>query len=434
MANTTQKPPTTPAGAAASSAGPAPIRGEVVPPRTPQTPLGIFKKQLGDYWGQVAAALPRHVDPDRFHRVLLTAVQKPVKPGQSGVLDCSFESIFLCLMNCAALGLEPESPLKHAYLIPRNMKGSTKPTCTLVFGYQGLVKLSRNSGEIESVSARVVHEKDHFDYEFGLHEKCEHKPTDEIEPGPVTHAYCVWRFKDGGYYFDVMTRKEIERIRDRNGEPYGDSPWHSDPEEMAKKTVLRRTWKMVPMSVDMARANAIDVEAEEGRTVPIEGLALPPLPQETPPVVGEGQQGRVSLNAKPDRLEDVITTGGAQQQGETVAVRGQQQEQARAVVDAAAESERAAAEEEAAAEREAIQAAAREEEADRARRAAEADLGEPMTPEEWQSIETARAEAKIKQAALWALIRKVTGKGTAGELRHGHVAKILEELKRDPIS
>ncbi|EKF2878464.1 recombinase RecT, partial [Escherichia coli] len=91
------------------------------------------------------------------------------------------------IVQCSQLGLEPGSALGHAYLLPFGNKNekSGKKNVQLIIGYRGMIDLARRSGQIASLSARVVREGDEFNFEFGLDEKLIHRPG-ENEDAPVT--------------------------------------------------------------------------------------------------------------------------------------------------------------------------------------------------------------------------------------------------------
>lgn len=220
--------------------------------------------------GEIARALPRHLDPDRLARIATTVMRQTPQLGQA-----DSASFLGALMTCAQLGLEP-GPLGHAYLVPfkdhvRNCRDRRNCGCrvdvTFIAGYRGLVELARRSGQVQSVQARAVYPGDHFDYAFGLEPRLEHKPAGKL--GEVTHVYAVVRYKDGGVDFDVMTRQEVDAIRTRS-KASDRGPWVTDYPEMAKKTVLRRLLKTAPMSVEYQQALAQD---EQTRTR-IEAAAL----------------------------------------------------------------------------------------------------------------------------------------------------------------
>ena len=223
-------------------------------------PIDGFRAVLEKMRPQIQLALPKHVSADRMLRIILTTVQRTPK-----LLECTRESILGCIVSCAQLGLEPDGLLGHAYLIPFFNTKQNQLECQLIVGYKGLLKLARQSGEIASISARVVHERDKFEYEYGLAEKLRHVPSAEPDPGALVFAYAIFRLKDGAVHFDVMSMREIEAIRARSKSGKS-GPWVTDFEEMAKKTVLRRASKMSPASIEdrMARAINLDELADAG--------------------------------------------------------------------------------------------------------------------------------------------------------------------------
>ncbi|EBP9973868.1 recombination protein RecT, partial [Salmonella enterica subsp. enterica] len=172
--------------------------------------------------------------------------------------DCDTMSFVSAIVQCSQLGLEPGGALGHAYLLPfgnRNEK-SGKKNVQLIIGYRGMIDLARRSGQIASLSARVVREGDDFSFEFGLEEKLVHRPG-ENEDAPVTHVYAVARLKDGGTQFEVMTRKQIELVRAQS-KAGNNGPWVTHWEEMAKKTAIRRLFKYLPVSIEIQRAVSMD--------------------------------------------------------------------------------------------------------------------------------------------------------------------------------
>jgi len=125
-----------------------------------------------------------------------------------------------------------------------------------------MIDLARRSGQIISISARSVHEKDKFNYSYGLEEDIKHVPADG-ERGNLTHVYAVARLKDGGVQFEVMSRSDIEAVK-RQSKASGNGPWVTHFDEMAKKTAIRRLFKYLPVSIEIQRAVTIDERAEAG--------------------------------------------------------------------------------------------------------------------------------------------------------------------------
>ncbi|EED5540305.1 recombination protein RecT [Salmonella enterica subsp. enterica serovar Saintpaul] len=202
---------------------------------------------------QLSAALPRHMTAERMIRIATTEIRKVPALG-----DCDTMSFVSAIVQCSQLGLEPGGALGHAYLLPFGNKNekSGKKNVQLIIGYRGMIDLARRSGQIASLSARVVREGDDFSFEFGLEEKLVHRPG-ENEDAPVTHVYAVARLKDGGTQFEVMTRKQIELVRAQS-KAGNNGPWVTHWEEMAKKTAIRRLFKYLPVSIEIQRAVSMD--------------------------------------------------------------------------------------------------------------------------------------------------------------------------------
>jgi recombination protein RecT len=212
---------------------------------------------------QIALALPKHMTADRLARIALTEVRRNPELGK-----CDQASFLGAVMQCAALGLEPGGALGHCYLIP--FKNNRKNIIEVQFlvGYRGMIDLARRSGQILSIEARSVYSKDKFKVRLGLDSTIEHEPAwEEADRGEITFVYAVAKLKDGGTQFDVMSRAELTTIRNssqgyKTAERYGkSSPWHDHFEEMAKKTVIRRLFKYLPVSIEMQRAVGLDEQA-----------------------------------------------------------------------------------------------------------------------------------------------------------------------------
>lgn len=219
---------------------------------------------LTTYKNEIARALPKHMTADRMARIALTEFRKT-----PDLMKCDPATLFGAVIQCAQLGLEPGGAMGHAYLIPFENRKRGTTEVQFVIGYRGMLDLARRSGQIVSISAREVCANDHFNYRYGIDETVEHTPA-EGPRGELTHVYAVAKLKDGGVQFEVLTRSQIEDIRnDSQGYKTAiklnrtESPWIRHFTEMAKKTVIRRLFKYLPVSVEIQRAVGLD-EAGEG--------------------------------------------------------------------------------------------------------------------------------------------------------------------------
>ena len=215
-----------------------------------------FKKQM-------ALALPKSLTADRLARIVMTECRKT-----PALLNCNQESFLGAILQCAQLGLEPGSALGHCYLLPfGNGKAQDgRSNAQLIIGYRGMIDLARRSGQIVSLAAYIVHQEDEFDYQLGLQPNIVHKPAHQAKPGPVTFVYAVANLKGGGVQFEVMSRAEIEAVRDTS-KAGKNGPWVTHFDEMAKKTVIRRLFKYLPVSIEIARAVEVDERSDRGEAV-----------------------------------------------------------------------------------------------------------------------------------------------------------------------
>ena len=219
-----------------------------------QTEIQTLLNKMKDEFRKV---LPETIKPDRLIRIALTEMRMNPR-----LFDASKESLLGALMVSAQLGLEPGA-LGYCYLVPYQNKKTGQLEIQFQLGYKGILELVRRSGQVENIEARVVYEKDKFDFEYGLNPKLTHKPALKERGKPVA-VYAIARFKSGATAFDIMSVDEIEAIKKRSKSPdYG--PWQTDWEAMAKKVVIKRLCKYLPLSVDVQRGLAVDETTKVAR-------------------------------------------------------------------------------------------------------------------------------------------------------------------------
>ena len=131
--------------------------------------------------------------------------------------------------------------------------------CQFQLGYKGLIDLAYRSGEVSVIQAHTVYENDVFEYELGMDPKLRHVPA-KADRGEAVAYYAMFKTKDGGYGFEVMSVDDVQRHAQRYSKSYGSgsSPWRSNFDEMAKKTVLKRALKYAPLKSDFVRGVAQD--------------------------------------------------------------------------------------------------------------------------------------------------------------------------------
>lgn len=202
--------------------------------------------------GEIAKALPSVITPERFTRIVLSAISMNPK-----LANCTPSSFLGAMMTSAQLGLEVNTPLGQAYVLPYSNKGVQEAQFQL--GYKGLIDLAYRSGEVEVIQAHIVYEKDEFNCEFGLEPKLTHRPASS-DRGKAVKVYAMFKTKGGGFGFDVMSMDDVRKHAEKYSKAYGTSfsPWKTNFEEMAKKTVLKRVLKYAPLKSDFVRAAVQD--------------------------------------------------------------------------------------------------------------------------------------------------------------------------------
>jgi recombination protein RecT len=240
----------------------------------------VPKNELNDVRTTLAKLVPhlklvatKVLTPEKITKIVTGAISR-----NPTLLQCfrdSPHSILRCAFAATQLGLDPDSPLGQCYMVPfRNNKNGGKYEAQFIIGYRGLIDLARRSGNIVSIRSRVVYERDTFEVSYGLNESIKHIPFEGSDAGELRAVYAVAELRDGGIQYELMWRHEVDAIKKRSkASQYG--PWVSDYPEMARKTVVRRLSKYLPMSVDLAKAfdhedaqesgtlSAIDIEMGE---------------------------------------------------------------------------------------------------------------------------------------------------------------------------
>lgn len=251
------------------------VTGEVQQQRLadmkPKEQIAYILKQKS---GEIAKMLPKHLNAERLLKVAQVAATTT-----PALVKCDVASLVGAIGQCTQMGLEPNTVLGHAYLVPFNTKRKDANgkerwvnSVQVIIGYRGLIDLARRSGQIVSIAAHEVCAADRFELVYGLDEKLNHTPA-MGERGEVLGFYAVAKLKDGGHCFEFMSRHQVETIRDGSQgyqqavrfKKEDDHPWTKHFVEMGRKTVIRRLAKFLPLSVEFQTAAVLDSMAEAGR-------------------------------------------------------------------------------------------------------------------------------------------------------------------------
>ncbi len=212
------------------------------------TPYEAIKHQLTAMQEQFAAALPPQVRPEKFLGVVLTGVRLNPQLQQA-----DRTTLYGACLKCAQDGLLPDG--REAALV---MFGQNVQYMPMI---GGLLKKARNSGEIAKLSVQVVYSADEFDYELGDSDRLVHKPALGERGEPIA-AYAIAWLKDGSRYCEVMSKDQIEKVRNVS-RAKNNGPWRDWWDEMARKTVFRRLAKWLPQSTDLQQVLEHDNETND---------------------------------------------------------------------------------------------------------------------------------------------------------------------------
>ena len=205
----------------------------------------------------IAKALPASITPDRIIGVFTMVLRSSPE-----LAACTQTSLIAAVIQTVQLRLTPGN-IGHCHFVPFNNKqkdGSWQKEVQFIIGYKGIVELLNRCGKATLLSTEIVHDGDHFEYELGLNPVLKHVPAWDGETMPIRGVYCVAKnLVADEKVFVYMSKEEIDKIKDSSkasGSEY--SPWNRWYEEMAKKTVIKRICKLLPLSVDEQKRVATD--------------------------------------------------------------------------------------------------------------------------------------------------------------------------------
>lgn len=208
---------------------------------------------------QIAAALPKHLNPDRMCRLAMTAFSQ-----NKALRDCNLNSIFASVVIASQLGLEI-GVAGQGYLVPYKGK------CSFIPGWQGLVDLVSRSGRA-TVWTGAVYEGDDFDWALGDRPFVKHKPRGRDRDTTPTHTYSIGRAKGSDWpIIEVWEHASLLHHRDKYNK-VGDKHYSLGNWEMyARKVPLLQVIKYLPKSIELANAIALESAYAEGKSAVLEG-------------------------------------------------------------------------------------------------------------------------------------------------------------------
>lgn len=217
------------------------------------SPVAHHKAFLDARLKQLATWVRGGVKPEALMRFALMDMSTNVKLQQ-----CSPESIYLGLLACAVSGLEPGALKGEAYLVPFAGKAQ------FMVGWKGIVKQARRSSEVKGISAQVVRDRDEFTIDLGTANSVHHTPA-RGDRGDIVAAYAIATLSSGLHEIEYLDRDDLEKIRAVADKRGSSAAWKDWPDQMSRKSALRRLGKRLPLGDDYYLATAIDTAQDDGK-------------------------------------------------------------------------------------------------------------------------------------------------------------------------
>lgn len=216
---------------------------------TQQTQMLLKKME-----SQIKMALPEHISSERFIRIALSALSNNPQ-----LARCESMSFISAVMQSAQLGLEPNTPLQQAHLIPFKNK------VTFIIGYKGLQALAWRTGKYTFIGSRAVREKDEFKIAYGKNMELVHVPPVKGDRGEVIGYYALYVLTNGGWGFEYLTKDEAREHGRKFSKSFNNGPWQTSFDAMAKKTALIKALQNAPLSAEVQTAMVADEKIIESK-------------------------------------------------------------------------------------------------------------------------------------------------------------------------
>lgn len=200
-------------------------------------PIDEIRSNITKLEPQFKMALPPHIKPEKFMRVVLTAI------GQNkDIATADRTSLYAAALKAAQDGLLPDNREGAFVMFGREV------TWMPMVG--GILKKVRNSGELASITSQVVYQNDQFEYWIDNDgEHILHKPLMSGDRGQAVKVYALAKTKDEAVYIEVMDEAQVNAVRGiARTKNVWDGPFKH---EMWRKSAIRRLSKRLPMSTDL---------------------------------------------------------------------------------------------------------------------------------------------------------------------------------------
>lgn len=262
--------------------------------KTPLRQVGNVRELLSNEAAgkQLAAVAAAHMSPERIMRLLALSIERTPK-----LAECTPMSVLGCIMTTASLGLEPNTPLHHAYILPFYNGREKRMEAQFIVGYRGYIQMAHNSGQMAGICCGVHYSDDPvWIYRKGSAEILEHE--EGPQEGEKLHAYASVKIKGGSTIVACWPFAKILKHRDQYSKGWQDavkngktkfSPWFTAEDAMAMKTMIRQVAKFMPMSSEIAQAAALDGARADYAGFAMDARSGLPLPASSDDGEGEAE-------------------------------------------------------------------------------------------------------------------------------------------------
>lgn len=271
-----------------------------------KTPQGFIKdlnvqKMITDRLGKRAG---------QFTTSLLSLVN-----ANPSIAKCTPVTIVQAALTAASMDLPINQNLGFAYIVPYSNHG--KMEAQFQMGWKGFVQLAQRSGKFETINTTEVREGEikSRDRMTGVQEFTWIEDDTERKAKPVVGYLAYFKLLNGFSKSLFMTVPEVEHHAGRYSQAYKakgkssfKSPWETDFDLMAQKTVLKQLFKYAPMSTEVQEAVQADQSVDDGtgrRYIDNDEMANEHADDDQKSAIVAANKARAAAAAKPAKNEPV---------------------------------------------------------------------------------------------------------------------------------
>lgn len=211
---------------------------------TREEQLDLDKRHLQHFLQQQEKTLIQawkgSVDPKDLTMIVMAAVTENPR-----LLQCSARSIIRALVTAARCKIRP-GHMGRGYLVPRKNKNTGQQECCFDPGYKGMIDIAKRTGEVKKIVANVVRKEDYFKHD-AANDHIEHEPNYDKQDSEIICAYSTATLKDGDKQNEVVSRSDLNKIRNASMAKSDTAPWGQWEGEMSRKSAVRRLCKYLPV-------------------------------------------------------------------------------------------------------------------------------------------------------------------------------------------